>query len=370
MSTDLDHHHLDRLRAVARLAGGLSADLGPLVDQALAGIRLVEARSTLEPDAADALDDARDALVRVAAISRQLAGFGRGETSRALPVALDAAIARLRPVLTRLAGPYIELREGPVSPGAWLLADGGDLEQVLLHLVVNARDAMPLGGTLGISAVVRDLTAPVAHRFGLLTPGRWSVLTVEDAGTGMDAETLAHLFEPYHTTKGPGLGSGLGLATVYGAATRAGGQVVVHTAEGEGTRVEVWFPWHRVEGLLPAQPGAVLVVDDDAWMRTVAGRALRREGFGVLEAAQGSEALALLRDVAGQHVGVMLTDLRMPGLDGVALTEAVRHERPGLRIVAMTGAEPDDLHPPPDPAFPLLRKPFSRAALLAAIAVA
>ncbi|HET9133987.1 MAG TPA: ATP-binding protein [Gemmatimonadales bacterium] len=370
MHQDVDHLHLDRLRALARLAGGLSADLGPLVDDALAGLRLVEARTTLAPEAAEPLAEAREALVRAAAITRQLAGFGRETAVRARPVSLEAVVGRLRPVIARLVGPYIDLDVRAAEPAAWLLADGGDLEQVLLHLVVNARDAMPLGGSLVIESTVRDLVEPAVHRFGIVPPGRWSVLTVRDSGAGMPPEALAHLFEPYHTTKGPGMGSGLGLATVFGAATRAGGQVAVTTAEGDGTTVEVWFPWHRTHDTDAALPEAVLVVDDDAWMRTVAGRALRREGFGVLEASQGSEALALLRDVAGQHVGVMLTDLRMPGLDGVALAEVVRRERPGVRIVAMTGAAPDGQELVLDPALPLLRKPFSRAALLAAIAAA
>ncbi len=364
--------HSEKMGAVARLAGGLSHDVGGLVDSAAASVRDALAGTAPDDTRHEVLSDAAAALQRAGLIARQLEVLARHTPGRVAPRPLGRRVRDLVPLATRLAGPGIEVEVAELDPEVWVDAEAGQVEQVVFHLVVNARDAMPEGGSLRIAVARRVLDGPLVHRFGVVPAGDWVTLEVRDSGCGMDESVLSRLFEPFFTTKTPGQGSGLGLATVYGIARQLAGQVMVETAPGSGSAVTLWFPAGLPEvdeGPLPDRDGvAVLVVEDDEWVRAVTARALRHAGYGVLEAADAPEALALLSDVAGAKVQVVLTDIVMPGMGGEVLARRLAAERPGVRLVLMTGRSPEMVAGIGLEGVPVLHKPFSRSQLLAAIA--
>jgi two-component system cell cycle sensor histidine kinase/response regulator CckA len=361
--------HEEKMGAVTRLAGGLSVDVGALVDCAAASVR--EALAVIGPtaDSHQQLEDAAASLQRAAMIARQLSVISRGAPEHPVPRALGRKIRELVPLAERLAGTHVTVTTESIDDECWVEADAGQIEQVLFHLVVNARDAMPLGGDLAISVKECRITEPNLHRFGILPAGKWSVLEVADTGMGMDDQVLARLFEPFFTTKAPGMGSGLGLATVYGIARQLGGQVRVASAAGRGTRIGVWLPSaHEDDSTFVDPDSAVLVVDDDEWIRAITSHSLRRAGYGILEASDAEGALDVLRDVAGRSVRVVLTDIGMAGMSGIEFAAIVAKEHPAIRVVLMTGHGPEVIRAAVDGLGPILRKPFSRAQLLAAVA--
>jgi two-component system, cell cycle sensor histidine kinase and response regulator CckA len=258
-----------------------------------------------------------------------------------------------------------------------VVADRGQIEQVIVNLAVNARDAMPTGGTLTIEVHERRLDAEaVAQRPGL-DAGRHVCLIVSDTGTGIDPETAAHLFEPFFTTKEPGRGTGLGLATVYGIAKQSEGDVHVESEVGEGTAVEVWLPRTPDAAVPFAAPRAraaaggterLLVVEDDPRVRDVTVRSLRGGGYDVLVAGSGAEALALdPRDVG--DVRLLVTDVVMPGLDGRALATELVRRHPDLRVLYVSGYAQEAIAARGvlETGVELLPKPFTATALLAKV---
>jgi CheY-like chemotaxis protein len=255
------------------------------------------------------------------------------------------------------------------------LADRGQLETVLVNLATNARDAMPDGGTLALSAVPEQVGAARAHPAGL-TPGEYVRLTVTDTGTGMDQETLGHALEPFFTTKPQDKGTGLGLSMAKGFAEQSGGALAIESAPGRGTTVTLWLPVANLRqeaaqarpGLVPVADLArhVLVVDDEDIVRETLVASLEDAGFAVLAAANGAEALALLE--AGKRVDALVSDLSMPGMSGLELIREAQVRRPGLPAVLLTGYAGEAAHlavsGTPPGAFSLLRKPVSIAQLL------
>lgn len=363
--------HDEKMGAVARVAGGLSHDVGALVDQATASIRDVLGAMAESDDARNPLEHATNSLVRAALIARQLEMLARAAPERPAPRALGRTVAELVPLATRLAGPTISVRADSIDCDTWISADPGQIEQVVFHLVVNARDAMAEGGSLHIGVRTIALEDSQVHRYGILAPGHWVTLEVSDTGRGMSDEVQSRLFEPFFTTKAAGLGSGLGLSTVYGIARQLGGQVTVESREGAGAKVALWLPAgepapEAVRG--PDGPAAVLVVDDDEWVRAVTARSLRRAGYGVLEAGDATAALNILGDVAGRCVRVVLTDIGMPGMSGRALAATLADRWPSLKVVLMTGRPSESHRAPAGAPMSLLLKPFSQVELLAAIA--
>jgi CheY-like chemotaxis protein len=361
---DARRRHVETLDAVSRVAGGVGRELSPLVRHAATAVHAVLQSRPGDTDLHAQLDPVRESLQRSAVVLRHLesaGGVGSGPTE---PVDVHAVIATMRPLIPRLAGPFIRCSEHLVTRGAWTLAERGQVEQMLLTLVVNARDAMPLGGELVLCTDHWVLDAPRPHHHGVLPAGEWLVLEVRDSGNGMDEETLSRLFEPFFTTKLPALGSGLGLAAVHGMVHQRGGQVLVDSTPGRGTTVSLCFPAHLADAAARgANDGAaVLVVDDDEWVRTITAQVLRRAGYGVLEAGHGEAALTLLHDIAGSCVGTILADMDTPRLSGPRLAEVLQRERPSLRVVLMSG-EPTRW----DRAERVLRKPFTPTELLAAI---
>lgn len=337
--------HAEKMDAVARVAGGLSHDVGNLVDEAASAVR--EAMVAMPPAATpqEPLEQAAATLKRAAMIARQLHVLAEEGPSHPERRHLARTVDDLLPLVTRLAGPAVRVVADDLQRDARVSAGAGQLEQVLFHLAVNARDAMPAGGVLRIEARAVTLDVPRPHRFGVVSSGSWCVLAVSDTGTGMSEAVLQRLFEPFFTTKAPGMGSGLGLATVYGIAQQLGGQVIVESREGEGTTVELWLP--RAEATDLREGAAVLVVHGDPWLRSLSARSLRRTGYRVLEAGSSAEAVGLLDDIAGQEIAaVAITPSSLPGESGPAFIARLAELHPALRIVT----SPDDLHAAPVPA--------------------
>jgi CheY-like chemotaxis protein len=286
-------------------------------------------------------------------------------------------LSGLHEILTHTLGANIEvnvrLRAGLVP----LRADKGHLETVLVNLATNARDAMPGGGRLCFSAESAIVSPDGPAQPARLAPGGYVRLTVADTGAGMDAATLAHAGEPFFTTKAQGIGTGLGLAMAEGFAAQSGGALGIESSPGKGTTVTLWLPAadfdesHSAAAPRGASDGAesrvdsttitarLLVVDDEEMVREALAEHLEYEGFGVLAAANGTEALTLL--AAGEAVDVLVTDLSMPGMDGLALIHAARARRPGLPAILLTGYAQDDTALAVSGAisgtFSLLRKP-------------
>jgi signal transduction histidine kinase/CheY-like chemotaxis protein len=369
--------HAERMQALGQLAGGIAHDFNNVLQAIEGATALIERRPKDEAAVRRLARLANQAVGRGGSITRRLLAFGRRGDLRA--EALDAVdlLGGIREILTHTLGAHIEVhvRLGADLPP--LLADKGQLETVLVNLGTNARDAMPKGGRLTIAAESEIISLDgSAHLVGT-APRRYVRFTVTDTGTGMDAATLARAAEPFFTTKAPGLGSGLGLPMARGFAEQSGGAMHIESSPGKGTTVTLWLP--EVEFLSDPSPGLsllpgaqaaseignatvsarLLLVDDEESVREVLAEHLEYEGFGVLTAANGSEALALL--VTGQAVDALVTDLSMPGMDGIELIRAAQQRRPGLPAVLLTGYAGDDaalaLGGLVSGAFSLLRKP-------------
>jgi PAS domain S-box-containing protein len=340
-----------KMEAVGRLAGGVAHDFNNLLtvingyaEVALAGLGPGDpARDHLEP--------IRDAGARAAGLTRRLLAFSRKQVLAPVVLDLNALVAETGKLLAPVIGEDVRL-EVRLAPGLWRVrADQGEIDQVVMNLAVNARDAMPKGGRLTIETRNVELAGGPAARQGL-PEGRYVVLSVADTGHGMDEATRARLFEPFFTTKEVGKGTGLGLASAYGVVTQSGGHLEVESAPGAGTTFRVYLP--RAEGPVTAGkslPGlvnrarpteTVLLVEDEAAVRSLARRALELEGYAVLEASTGHEALA----VCGGHAGpihLLATDVVMPGMSGREVADRLMSSRPGLKVLFLSGYPADAL---------------------------
>jgi PAS domain S-box-containing protein len=364
-----------KLESVGRLAGGVAHDFNNLLTvilscseamgQALSAGRPVDPADAAEIQAAG--ERARD-------LTRQLLAFARKQVIAPVALDLTQVVERSHKLLRRVLGEDVDLVL-QLQPGLWpVLADPGQVEQVLMNLAVNARDAMPSGGTLTIRTSNVTLAAPVAAAETAADPCDCVELTVSDTGTGMSEEVRAHLFEPFFTTKEPGKGTGLGLATVYGIVHQSGGQIRLDSAPGQGTTFVVALP--RTRALeRPVSPGlrpmggrgseTILLVEDEETVRGVMVRMLAAAGYRVLTAAGGAEALALARSAPGP-IHLVISDLIMPGMDGMALVRSLRQASPGLAALLVSGYTGDVLDRPGRllPGTALLAKPFTGTTLL------
>ena len=352
-----------KMESVGQLAGGVAHDFNNLMAAVLCHTEL--ARDAL-PQGSAALDDVQQierAALRAADLTRQLLAFARKQVTNARVVDVAALTEGLARLLRRVLGEDVELTLD-LERGLWpVRIDPSQMEQVLLNLALNARDAMPKGGRLRI--VARNEPSPM---------GAHVRVSVIDTGVGMSEATRSRVFEPFFTTKEVGRGTGLGLATCYGIVTQAGGHITVESAPGEGAAFHVVLP--RTEeaepppatDLRPSRDGSpaevVLLVEDHDMVRDIAARALRARGYTVLVAVSGAQAIALARD---QRVDLLLTDVVMPGMGGPELAARMRAERPALKVVLMSGYAPElaahaNEH--------LLSKPFTPATLAAAVRAA
>jgi PAS domain S-box-containing protein len=361
-----------RLETIGQLAGGVAHDFNNLLTAVLANLSILD--STL-PAGAPGREEVRDATLaaeRATRLTRQLLTFARQQVVAPRQVDLNESVEAMERLLGRIIGEHIA-RETHLAPGLWpVRIDPSQLEQVLVNLVVNARDAMPGGGVLTV-ATDNVLLAPGERGPEAVDvpPGSWVRLTVEDTGHGMDESTLSRIFEPFFTTKEKGRGTGLGLATVHGTVQQAGGHVRVRSAPGAGTRFTVWLPRDRGEPepeRAPAPAAAaggretILLAEDDPQVRAIAARILSDRGYRVLPAADGLEALRTADAHAGP-IALLATDVVMPGLGGRGLAETLRSRRPSLAVLFLSGYPEGGV----EPGAAFLPKPFTPEQLAATV---
>ncbi len=360
-----------KLEAVGRLAGGVAHDFNNLLTVILSGISfLQDGVGPSDPRTHD-LQDIREAAERATMLTRQLLTFSRRQAVQPTIVDVNLIVENLR-MLKRLIGEDVELATTLARPLAPVLIDAGQLEQVIVNLVVNARDAMPDGGRIIIETA--SVPGEARARLQLSAEREWVLLAVHDTGCGMDEATQARLFEPFFTTKEAGKGTGLGLATVYGIVQQAGGEIRVESRPGEGSHFRVYLPRTRghapsdarpVHLELPRGTGTVLLVEDEPLVREQAARSLRSAGYSVIEAADGPAALARAAQLERGALTVLVTDLVMPRMRGELLAQRLRSEHPGLPVVFVSGypERGDAFGGPADERQAFLQKPFSPAQL-------
>ncbi len=356
-----------KLEAVGRLANGVAHDFNNLLTAIHGFTEMILNKLPHESDARDDLREVQAAAERGADLTKQLLAFSR--SSSEAPVLLDANahLASLARLLGRLLGSDVAFSLTPSTTPAVVRIAPTHLEQVILNLAANARDAMPSGGSFAISVRREDLDEPSAAAIGL-TAGDYVAIRVVDTGCGFDDVVRERLFEPFFTTKVSGRGTGLGLATSYGVVRQAGGAMLASGAPGRGSTFEVFLP--AVDAPLPAKVQRVperrydapacriLFVDDDAAIRDLAGKYLRQLGHQVRTAGHAGEALVVAEDDA-LPIDVVVTDLVMPDLDGSELVRRLRVRRPDLKIVFMTGRFPAASASAELADIPVLQKPFS-----------
>jgi len=366
--------HAQKLEAIGRLAGALAHDFNNLLMGITSGCRMVAERVQDDADTLRMLGEVRDEAQRGTGITRQLLDFSRKRSYEARPCDLSAMVERSSRLFRKLLGEDVELRVDARAHGCPILADPGKLEQVLMNLVVNARDAMPDGGSLRI--VVERVEIEEA-RPGLpteLAPGAFVCVEVADNGCGMDADTQAHVFEPFFTTKEVGRGTGLGLSTVFGLTREFGGTVELESEPDQGTTFRLLFPAIDPSSL-PAEPSdaedekpvvgsvggeTILLVEDAVLVRAGIRNMLEGLGYRVLTAATPARALELLSEEP--KIDAVLTDMVMPGMNGTELARRVRAERPGLPVLYMSAYSDEALieQGRVDAGMPVLEKPFEQ----------
>jgi signal transduction histidine kinase/CheY-like chemotaxis protein len=369
---ELRYLQAQKMDAVGRLAGGVAHDFNNLLTVILSySAMTIDALPRTNPLRAD-IEEIRDAGTRAAALTRQLLAFSRNAVLQPRLVNLNGVATNMERMLRRLIGEDVLLVLDLAADLHDVHADPGQLEQIIMNLAVNARDAMPGGGRLFLETRNRRVTSEMSLRSGA-GAGEFVTLTVRDEGGGMSPEVQAHLFEPFFTTKPPGKGTGLGLATVYGIVRQSGGEVEVTSSPGAGTTVTVHLPRAHAAGAGALDgaahddaPGTetVLLVEDDPALQALAIRVLRRAGYRVLGAQGPDDALAIGRGYPG-HIDLLLTDVVMPGMHGGAVADALERMRPGIRTLYMSGYPDDEVRRRGIIAEPsaFLQKPFTPAEL-------
>jgi len=364
------------MQAVGQLAGGVAHDFNNLLTAMIGFTDLLLARhGPGDPSFAD-IQQIQQNANRATNLVRQLLAFSRKQTLA--PVRLDVAEALndLSHLLGRLIGEKVELKLEHGRDLKPVRVDRGQFDQVIVNLAVNARDAMPGGGQLTIRTSTFKLNVAVQRGHDLVPPGRYVLIEVVDTGTGIRKEDMERIFEPFFSTKEVGAGTGLGLSTVYGIVHQSGGFIFVDSAPGEGTTFSIVLPEYHEDAREAAtakaavraaeEPadltgaGTVLLVEDEDAVRMFGARALRNKGYKVLEATNGEAALDVI-NATDEPIDLIISDVVMPGMDGHTLVRLVRHERPGVKVILMSGYAEDAFRDEisRDPSIRFLAKPFS-----------
>ena len=368
-----------KMEAIGALAGGIAHDFNNLLTVIRGHAELL--KDTLDPALIEYADVSEiiTAADRAAALTQHLLAFSRKQMLRPVPLELNAIVASLAPMLRRLIGEHIEIAVAPATDLGIIMADSGQMEQVLVNLVVNARDAMPLGGRIRVATenVTLDAARGYERAHGLPS-GAFVLLTVSDTGHGIPAEHRHRIFEPFFTTKAVGKGTGLGLSTVFGIIKQSGGHLVLDSAVGQGATFNLYIP-RTAECPSPVEAGdtdtanhagteTVLVCEDEEAVRGLVRRILEKSGYTVLTACDGTEATSIV-STHGGVIHLLLTDVIMPGLSGVDLSIRVRRLRPSIRVLYMSGyTNTDTDHGSAfSDASDLLEKPFTGGALTHAV---
>jgi two-component system cell cycle sensor histidine kinase/response regulator CckA len=358
-----------KMEAVGRLAGGIAHDFNNLLTAILGSVDFLRrALGPEHPEHAET-EEIQKAAVRAADLTRQLLAFSRQQVLAPKILELDALVTNLEKMLRRLIGEDVELRFAAKASRAAVRADPGQIEQVIVNLVVNARDAMPRGGRLTIETACVDLDAAYAWEHGTVEPGRYVMLAVTDTGVGIDRAAQARLFEPFFTTKEFGKGTGLGLATVYGIVKQSGGYVWVYSEPGRGATFKVYLPRVEQTGepVAAPQPPAralggtetILLAEDEAAVRNLARRVLERHGYKLLLAATGREGVRLAEQHGGP-IDLLVTDVVMPEMGGRELAQLLTTRQPKLKVLFLSGYTDDAIvhHGVLDAGVAFLQKPF------------
>jgi PAS domain S-box-containing protein len=366
----------ERLESLGELAGGIAHDFNNLLAVILnyAGF-VIEEMHEGDPVRND-VEEIRRAAERAASLTHQLLIFGRRELTKPEVLDVNLVVAETERLLSRTIGEHVDLRTRLASNLWPITADRSQLDQVLMNLAVNGRDAMPDGGILVIETANLEVDPELGERLEVAS-GPYVVFTVSDTGTGMSPTVAAHAFEPFFTTKETTKGSGLGLATVYGVVRQAGGHVELYTEVGSGTSFRVYLPADpeavRPAVTVPAKPGGaggetILVVEDEDAVREVAARILTRGGYTVLQACRPEEALTISREHS-ERIDLMLTDMVMPQMSGQELAARLGEERPETPVVFMSGYPGDVVRDRGEltPGITLVAKPFTSDQLLHAV---
>lgn len=362
-----------QLEAIGRLAGGIAHDFNNILSIIMGHGELLLATANLDEEGKNGVDQIRRAAERAASLTQQLLAFSRKQVLQPRVLDLNEAVSGIQKMLTRVIGEDIELLAELGSNPMTVRADPGQLEQVLMNLAVNARDAMPQGGKIVMATSHVEVGTEESRDLDL-PPGRYVMLRVTDTGHGMDQKTLSHVFEPFFTTKPMGKGTGLGLATVYGIVKQSGGSIRVESDTEHGTGFRIYLPAVAGEGTgAIGRPGTpyvmggsetILVAEDEPDLRELTKLFLESYGYRVLEAASADEALKIAENF-GERLHLLLTDVVMPGMSGRQLAEKIHSNRPETKIVYMTGYTDDMVvqYKVLEPGVQLLQKPFTKIEL-------
>jgi two-component system cell cycle sensor histidine kinase/response regulator CckA len=369
--------HAQRMEAVGRLAGGIAHDFNNLLTVILGFSEfLIEQLPEKDASHRDA-SEIRMAAQRATRLTKQLLAFSRQQVLERRVIDLVEAVGHLQPMIARLIGEDVQFGFTHAAPPQLVLIDPGQFEQVVMNLVINARDAMPSGGTITLfvdRVKVDSLRAAELE----ISPGSYATLAVSDTGEGMDEKTIEHIFEPFFTTKAPGSGTGLGLSTVFGIIRQSGGAIEVDSVVKQGTTFRVYFPLSAAASAdrEPAtaafrgieRPSTILLAEDEQGVRTFLEMALTRAGHRVIATPSGTEALAIAL-ASRESIDLLIADVVMPGLSGPDVAERLKQSHPGLRTLFLSGYSSHASLPDRVTADPgaFLQKPFTVEALLSKV---
>lgn len=365
--------HSQKMEAVGRLAGGVAHDFNNLLTAIMGYADIIMDRLPDGNPMRHEVEEICKAADRAHALTRQLLAFSRKQVLETKIINLNTSVLDIKKMLARLIGENIELHTEMCRELGAVRVDPGQIEQVLINLVVNARDAMPDGGDITLCTSNVELAQPLRQGNQHVNAGRYVALSVSDTGTGMSDEVQSHLFEPFFTTKEVGKGTGLGLSMVYGIVEQSGGRILFESAPGQGTTFTLYFPRLDAAPLADATGAAqrpagghetILLVEDEEMVRDLAHRILQERGYQVLAARSGSEALSLLEQRGGK-VNLLLTDMVMPLMSGRSLALHVQTAWPGIRVLYMSGYAQESAHTLDDLSLKnnYLQKPFPPAEL-------
>lgn len=362
-----------KMQAIGQLAGGVAHDFNNLLTAIIGYCDLLLQRHRLGDPSFPDIMQIRQNANRAANLVRQLLAFSRQQTLRPRVLDLTDVIAELSHLLARLMGERITVDVVHARDLKPVKVDQGQFEQVVINLAVNARDAMPEGGTLTIRTAHLSLGTPETRGPETIPAGDWVTVEVRDTGSGISPEHMARVFEPFFTTKPIGAGTGLGLSTVYGIVRQTGGYVFLESELGKGTAFTIWLPAYTGPTEAEATPEAerrspadltgaatILLVEDEDPVRLFSARALRGKGYKVVEMRTGEAAVEYLESAAREPIDLLITDVMMPGIDGPTLIRIAREHRPGLKVICISGYTEDTLRQriPSDSSTQFLPKPF------------
>jgi len=364
-----------KLEAIGRLAGGIAHDFNNILTAIMGYGALLQAGFDERDPRRQEVEEIKKAVRRASSLIQQLLAFSRRQVLQLRVLDLNAVVLNIQQLLQRLIGEDIELIIRPTPALGRVKADPGQIEQVLMNLALNARDAMPQGGKLTIETVNVMIDETFARRYLVSQPGPYVMLSVSDTGMGMDAETQAHIFEPFFTTKEQGKGTGLGLATVYGIVKQSGGSIFVYSEPEKGAICKIYLPrvdeplthLDVVKAVIEPLRGTetILLVEDEESVRELVRKVLQRNGYTILEAADGEEAVEICQKHDGE-IHLLVTDVVMPRMSGREVAETLMVSRPKTKVLYMSGYTDDAIvrHGVLDSMTAFLQKPFTPETLM------